>query len=70
MDLMERTSMNGDQEARDTIFVLGGAALMLLGAGLILSTPTVRRYLGAANLGSLMSSSLPDLERYMRMRSI
>lgn len=67
---LEQMSHNGDQEARDTLFLLGGAALVVFGAGLILSTPMVRRYLGAGNLGSLMQAAVPDLERYMRIRSM
>ena len=31
--------------------MLGGVALMIFGAGLVLSNPTVRRYLGQVGLG-------------------
>ena len=31
---------------KDTLFMLGGVAMIVFGAGLILSNPVVRRYLG------------------------
>ncbi len=49
--------------------MFGGAALMLLGAGLILSHPQVRRYLGDVDLNGLVEGALPDFERYMKLRS-
>jgi len=50
---------------------MGGAALMVLGAGLILSTPVMRRLLGEVNVGNLLSGALPDdLQRYLRIRSM
>ncbi len=52
------------------MFMFGGAALMLLGAGLILSNPQVRRYLGNVNLGDLVEGALPDFERYLKLRSM
>jgi hypothetical protein len=40
-------STNGLSTDKGTLYMFGGAALMLLGApGLILSIPVVRRYLG------------------------
>jgi len=71
MEMMERGDLNGDQESRDTLFLLGGAALMVFGAGLILSTPAVRRYLGGAgNIGGLVQAAIPDFERYLKIRSM
>lgn len=64
---------NGDQDAnetRDTMFLLGGAALVLFGAGLILSTPMVKRALGGAGIGNLIGAAVPDLERYMKLRAM
>jgi len=70
----ELTDRNSDQEAkesRDTLFLLGGAAMMVFGAGLILSTPAVRQYLGGVNIGNMVGAVIPkDLQRYMRMRSM
>jgi hypothetical protein len=71
MELTERTNGQNSNEDRDTLFLLGGAALVLFGAGLILSTPMVREYLGGVNIGNLVGAVIPkDLQRYMRMRSM
>lgn len=68
-ELMEHT--NGqDVTDRDTLFLLGGAAMIVFGAGLILSTPTIRRYLGGANIGDLVQAAVPDFQRYMKLRSM
>ena len=50
------------------MFMFGGAALMLLGAGLIISNPQVRRYLGDIDINGLVEGALPDFERYMKLR--
>jgi hypothetical protein len=55
---------------KETLYVLGGVALILIGAGLVLSNANVRRYLGQIGLGDLASAALPDLERYFRLRSM
>ena len=57
-------------ETRDTLFFLGGAAMILFGAGLILSNPAVRRYLGNGGVGNLVQTVVPDIERYMKLRSM
>jgi len=44
--------------------------LMVLGAGLILSTPMVRRMLGGVGVGNLISAAAPDFERYLKLRSM
>jgi hypothetical protein len=62
---------NGDaNDSRDTLFLLGGAALVVFGAGLILSTPVVRRMLGGVGIGNLISAAAPDFERYMKLRGM
>ena len=58
------------ERTRDTMFLLGGAALVLFGAGLILSTPMVKRALGGAGIGNLIGAAVPDLERYMKLRAM
>lgn len=69
MELTER--INGQDESKDTLFLLGGAALVVFGAGLILSTPVVRQLLGGINIGNLVGAAIPkDLERYMKLRSM
>ncbi|HTT21858.1 MAG TPA: hypothetical protein VMG82_23215 [Candidatus Sulfotelmatobacter sp.] len=55
---------------RDTLYFLGGVALMVFGAGLTLSNPVVRKYLGQMGIGNLAQSALPDIERYMRLRNM
>jgi len=50
--------------------MLGGVALVIFGAGLVLSNPTVRRYLGQMGVGNIASAALPDIERYFRLRSM
>jgi hypothetical protein len=56
-------------ETRDTLFLLGGLSLILFGAGLVLTNPAVRKLLGGTNAGSLLEGIVPDLERYLRIRS-
>jgi hypothetical protein len=67
---MEHMSDREANETRDTLFLLGGAAMIVFGAGLILSMPVVRRALGGANLGNLLQAAIPDLERYMKLRAM
>ena len=70
MELTGQSSNLDSNETRDTLFVLGGAAMVLFGAGLILSTPIMRRYLGGVGVGNLIEAAVPDLERYMRLRAM
>jgi hypothetical protein len=55
---------------RDTLYLLGGVAMIVFGAGLVLSNPTVRRFLGQMGIGNLAKAALPDMERYLRLRSM
>jgi hypothetical protein len=55
---------------KETLYMFGGVALVILGAGLVLSNSTVRRYLRQIGLGDLASAALPDIERYFRLRSM
>jgi hypothetical protein len=55
---------------KDTLYMLGGAALILFGAGLILSNPMVRRYLGQMGVGNLVGAALPDIDRYLKLRAM
>ena len=55
---------------KSMLYMLGGAAMILVGAGLILSNPSVRRYLGQMGLGGLAQASLPDIERYFRLKNM
>lgn len=70
MELTEHANNRDSKETRDTLFLLGGAALVVFGAGLILSTPMVRRYLGAGGIGSMVAAGIPDFQRYLKLRSM
>ena len=52
LDLMESTA-NGNADDKDTLYMLGGVALMVFGAGLVLSNPTIRRYMSQFGVGNL-----------------
>jgi hypothetical protein len=72
MEALDRSS-NGNAKIGtdvDTLYLLGGVALVVFGAGLILSNSTARRYLGQVGLGDLTQMALPDFERYMKLRSM
>lgn len=69
MDLIEST-VNGNGNDKDTLYMLGGVALMVFGAGLILSNPTIRRYMSQAGVGNLATALIPDVERYFRLRAM
>lgn len=70
MELMQQSNGQDANETRDTLFLLGGAALVVFGAGLILSTPAIRRYLGEMNFASLVGRAFPDVARYMKIRAM
>jgi len=55
---------------KDTLFMLSGVALVVFGAGLILSNPIAKRYLGQFGIGNLAQAALPDLDRYLKLRAM
>lgn len=61
---------NGSTGEKDTLYTLGGLALVVFGAGLIITNPTVRKYLGQFGVGDLASAALPDLDRYLKLRAM
>ena len=61
---------NGSTGEKDTLYMLGGLALVVFGAGLIITNPTVRKYLGQFGVGDLASAALPDLDRYLKLRAM
>jgi hypothetical protein len=69
MDAM-RVGRNGEASDNDTLLLFGGAACLLLGAGLILSSSLTRRYLGDVNAGELLQAAVPDVQRYLRLRGM
>jgi len=50
--------------------MLSGIALMVFGAGLILSNPVAKRYLSRLGVSNLAQGALPDIERYLRLRAM
>jgi hypothetical protein len=52
----------------DTLCLFGGAALIIFGSGLIVSTALARRCLGQADAGNLIQAALADIDRYLRLR--
>lgn len=69
MEIMERTE-NGLGDGKDTLYMLGGVAMIVFGAGLILSNPFVRRYMAQLGVGNLAQAVMPDVERYFKLRSM
>lgn len=69
MDLVE-SSTNGTDNGKDTLYMLGGVALMVFGAGLVLSNPSIRRYMSGLGVGNLAQAVMPDVERYFKLRAM
>jgi hypothetical protein len=69
MDLSEMTATHNGSD-KDTLYMLGGLAMVIFGAGLILTNPFVRRYTSQLGAGGLLGAALPDVERYFRLRSM
>jgi len=67
--LME-TDGKAVENGKDTLYMMGGVALMVFGAGLVLSNPYVRRYMSQLGIGNLAQTVMPDVERYFRLRSM
>jgi hypothetical protein len=57
-------------ETRDTLFLLGGLSLILFGAGLVIINPAVRKLLGNVKIDKILHTAVPDLERYLKLRSM
>ena len=68
--MAENNNHSDSSTDKDTLYMLGGVACIVFGAGLILSNPIVRRYLGQMGVGNLVQGALPDLDRYIRLRSM
>lgn len=61
---------NGEATDTDTLLLFGGVACLVLGAGLVLSNSTVRRYLGEVSAGELLQGAVPDVQRYLKLRGM
>ena len=69
MELVEPAS-NGLGSNKDTLYMLGGMAMIVFGAGLILSNPFVRSYMSRFGVGNIAQAALPDFERYLKLRAM
>jgi len=69
LDIVDATA-NGLGNDKDTLYMLGGVALVVFGAGLILSNPYIRRYLSQIGIGNLAQAAMPDVERYLKLRAM
>lgn len=71
MNLAEATANgNGTGNEKDTLYMLGGIAMIVFGAGLILSSPYIRRYMSQLGVGNLAQAVMPDIERYFKLRAM
>jgi hypothetical protein len=61
---------NGPGTDKETLYMLGGVALIIFGAGLVLSNPTVRKFIGQIGVGGLAQAALPDVQRYWKLRNM
>jgi hypothetical protein len=61
---------NGGTTDKDTLYMLGGLALIVFGAGLVLTNPIARRYMGQLGVGDLATMAMPDLDRYLKLRAM
>jgi hypothetical protein len=57
-------------DLQGTLCLFGGVALLVVGAGLIVSHPTIRQYLGKAGFGDILQAAIPDVERYLKLKSM
>jgi hypothetical protein len=69
MDIIQREDLEG-AGGKDTLLMLGGVALCVVGAGLILTSPIAKRYMGQLGIGDLAGGIVPDIERYFKLRSM
>jgi hypothetical protein len=72
---------DGSNGSKDMLYLVGGLALLVAGAGLIMAHPMVRQQLRdglgrvlpggiPANLSGGLSTVVPDFQRYMKLRSM
>lgn len=64
------TTRKGEAGDNDMLLLFGGAACLLFGAGLILSSSMTRRFLGDVNAGNIIGAAVPDVQRYLRLRAM
>lgn len=74
---MENNSADG---SKDMLYLVGGLALLIAGAGLIMAHPVVRQQVKNGldriipgipdNLTGGLANIMPDFQRYMKLRSM
>ena len=67
LELLETTANGSDKE---TLYLLGGISMIVFGAGLILSNPSIRGYMAQMGLGNLAGAAMPDIQRYFKLRAM
>jgi len=70
----------GSAGSKDMLYLVGGLALLVAGVGLIMAHPEVRRQLRSSldrflprlseNLGNNLAGVVPDVQRYLKLRSM
>jgi len=68
--LMTDRMDNHTDDTRDTLMLLSGVSLVIFGAGLILTTPAVRKLLGGVGIGTLLQAAGPDFQRYLKLKAM
>lgn len=64
---MEKTE---PYDGKSALYLFGGLALVVLGTGLIVSHPAIQKYMGQMGLNDLVQAAVPDVERYLKLRSM
>ena len=71
---------NGSDESKDMLYLVGGLAFLIAGAGLIMAHPEVRKQVRAGldrvlpglqdNFNIGLTNVVPDFQRYMKIRGM
>jgi hypothetical protein len=67
---LDNSGEDQNNDTRDTLMLLSGVALVIFGAGLVLTTPAVRKLLGGVGIGSLLQAAGPDFQRYLKLKAM
>ena len=77
---MELEKITDNLDNKDTLYLMGGLALMVLGAGLVMTNPAVRKAITSGvsavlpqlqgKLGLDLSGVGTDIQRYMKLRAM
>ena len=71
---------DGADDSKDMLYLVGGVALLVAGAGLIMAHPEIRKQVRAGldrvlpglqdNFSLGLTTVVPDFQRYMKIRSM